>query len=143
MPQVANNELATGFTHYIRVTAADLTTSGYLTSSERLVASVPSGGIVTNAAVILKTALAGASDITISVGITSGTATNLIASTDLDALTKVAYNTGSAVDTEPGYVNNSASAVPIYARFGGTVSSLTAGEFIVALTILDAGALFD
>jgi hypothetical protein len=71
----------------------------------------------------------------------TGTATNLIASTDLDALTKVAYNTGSAIDTEPGLINNTTAAIPVFARFGGTVASLTGGEFTVALTILDPGAI--
>ena len=140
MPQLANQE-SRGFTHSYRITAADLLGSGYLTSSERLVASLPAGGIVTNAAVVVNTALAGASDITISVGTITGTATNLVASTDLDALTKVAYNTGSAVDTEPGLINNTTSAVPIYARFGGTLASLTAGDITIALTILDPAAL--
>ena len=140
MPQLANQE-SRGFTHAYRITAADLLTSGYLTSSERVIASLPAGAIVTNAAVVVNTALAGASDITISVGTVTGTASNLIASTDLDALTKVAYNTGSAVDTEPGLVNNATSATPIYARFGGTLASRTAGDITIALTILDPAAL--
>jgi len=140
MPQLANQE-SRGFTHAYRITAADLLTSGYLTSSERVIASLPAGAIVTNAAVVVNTAMAGPSDLTISVGTVTGTASNLIASTDLDALTKVAYNTGSAVDTEPGLVNNATSATPIYARFGGTLASLTAGDITIALTILDPAAL--
>lgn len=140
MPQLANQE-SRGFTHAYRITAADLLTSGYLTSSERVIASLPAGAIVTNAAVVVNTAMAGPSDLTISVGTVTGTASNLIASTDLDALTKVAYNTGSAVDTEPGLVNNATTATPIYARFGGTLASLTAGDITVALTILDPAAL--
>jgi hypothetical protein len=140
MPQLANQE-SRGFTHSFRITAAELATTGYLTSSEKVVASLPAGGIITNAAVFVQTALAGASDITVSVGTITGTATNLVASTDLDALTKVAYNTGSAVDTEPGLVNNTTAATPVFARFGGTIASLTAGDVIVALTILDPGAI--
>lgn len=140
MPQLANQE-SRGFTHAYRITAADLLTSGYLTSSERVIASLPAGAIVTNAAIVVNTAMAGPSDLTISVGTVTGTASNLIASTDLDALTKVAYNTGSAVDTEPGLVNNTTSATPIYARFGGAIASLTAGDITIALTILDPAAL--
>ena len=140
MPQLVNNE-SRGFTHFFRITGTELATTGYLTSSEKLVASLPSGGIITNAAVVVNTALAGASDITISVGTITGTATNLVASIDLDALTKVTYNTGSAVDTEPGLINNTAAAIPVFARFGGTVANLTGGDFTVALTILDPGAI--
>ncbi len=140
MPQLSSQE-SRGFTHTFRITGTELATTGYLTSTEKIVAQLPAGGIITNAAVFVQSALAGASDITISVGTITGTATNLIASVDLDALTKVVYNTGSAVDTEPGLVNNTASALPVYARFGGTVGSLTAGDFTVALTVLDPGAI--
>lgn len=142
MPQLANQE-SRGFTHAYRITAADLLTSGYLTSSERVIASLPAGAIVTNAAVVVNTAMAGPTDLTISVGTVTGTATNMIASTDLDALTKVAVNSGTAlVNTSTGYVaNNTTSATPIYARFGGTLASLTAGDITIALTILDPAAL--
>jgi hypothetical protein len=140
MPQLANQE-SRGFTHSFKITAAELATTGYLTSSEKVVATLPAGGIITNAAVFVQTALAGASDITVSVGTITGTATNLVASTDLDALTKVAYNTGSAITTAPGLVQNATTSTPVFARFGGTLASLTAGEIIVALTILDPGAI--
>lgn len=140
MPQLTNNE-SRGFTHALKITSADLNTTGYLTSSQKIVGYIPAGGIVTNCAVVVNTAAAGATNITLAIGTTSGTATELIASTDLDALTKVAYNTGTAVDTEPGLVNNTTSAVPIYALFGGTISSLTAGEWLVAYTLLDPANL--
>jgi hypothetical protein len=141
MPQLTTQENSTGFSHFLRFTYEDLKSSSYLTSSEKIVALIPPGGIVTNAAVVLKTAAGTATDITLSVGTTSGTATNLVAQFDLDAMTKVVYNTGSAVDTEPGLVNNTTAAVPIYAKFGGTLSSLTAGEWGIGLTILDPDAL--
>ena len=141
MPQLANQE-SRGFTHSFRITGAELASSGYLTSSQKIVAQLPVGGIVTNAAVFQQTASAGASDLTLSVGTVSGTATNLIAEFDLDANTdKVKFNTGSAVDTEPGLVNATTSALPIFAKFGGTVGNVTAGEWLVCLTILDPGAL--
>ena len=140
MPQLVNNE-SRGFTHFFRITGTELGTTGYLTSSEKLIASLPAGGIITNAAVVVDSALTGASDIGISVGTSTGTANNLITSTDLDALIKVTYNTGAAVDTEPGLINNTTSAVPVFARFGGTVANLTGGQFTIALTILDPGAI--
>jgi hypothetical protein len=140
MPQLSNQE-SRGFTHALKITSTDLNATGYLTSSQKIIGYIPAGGVVTNCAVVVNTAAAGATDITIAVGTTSGTATELIASTDLDALTKVAYNTGTAVDTEPGLVNNTASAVAIYAKFGGTISSLTAGEWLIAYTLLDPANL--
>ena len=140
MPQLLNNE-SRGFTHFFRITGTELATTGYLTSSEKLIASLPAGGIITNAAVVVDSALTGASDIGISVGTSTGIANNLITSTDLDALIKVTYNTGAAVDTEPGLINNTTSATPVFARFAGTVANLTGGQFTIALTILDPGAI--
>jgi hypothetical protein len=141
MPQLANQE-SRGFTHSFRITGAELASSGYLTSSQKTVALLPSGGVVTHAAVFQATASAGPSDLTLSVGTVSGTATNLIAEFDLDANTdKVKFNTGASIDAEPGLVNATGSALPIFAKFGGTVGSVTAGEWLVCLTILDPGAI--
>jgi len=136
MPQLANNE-SRGFTHYFRMTATDLVAAG---TSAKTIGVVPRGGIVTNASVTVISAITGASDITLTLGVT-GTAAGLIASTDLDALTATAYNTGSLVDTEPGYINNTTSPVNIIATLGGTVSSITGGEIVFGLTILDPFAI--
>lgn len=132
MPQLANNE-SRGFTHYFRIAAAELVSGG---TAARTVAQVPRGGIVTNACVTVITPIAGASDITITLGV-AGTAAGFIASTDLDALTATAFNSGTLLDTEPGYVNNTTSAVNVIATLGGTVASITAGEVVIALTILN------
>jgi len=136
MPQLANNE-SRGFTHYFRMTATDLVAAG---TAAKTIGVVPRGGIVTNASVTVITAIAGATDITLTLGIT-GTAAGLIASTDLDALVATAFNTGTLVDTEPGYVNNTTSAVNIIATLGGTVADITAGEIVFGLTILDPFAI--
>jgi len=142
MPQLSNQE-SRGFTHVLKITSADLNTTGYLTSSQKIVGYIPAGGIVTNCAVVVNTAAAGATDITIGVGTLSGTATEFIASTDLDALTKSAFNTGTVlVNSAAGYsINNTASAVPIYAQFGGTIANLTSGEWLIAYTLLDPASL--
>jgi hypothetical protein len=136
MPQLSNQE-SRGFTHYFRMSATDLVAAG---TSAKVIGVVPRGGVVTNASVTVLTAIAGAADITLTLGVT-GTAAGLIASTDLDALVATAYNTGSLVDTEPGYVNNTTAAVNVIATLGGTVASITAGEIIFGLTILDPYAL--
>jgi hypothetical protein len=46
-------------------------------------------------------------------------------------------NSGTLLDTEPGYVNNTTSAVNVIATLGGTVASITAGEVVIALTIIN------
>jgi hypothetical protein len=132
MPQLTNNE-ERGYTHYFRMSAADLVAAG---TTAKVVAQVPRGGVVTNASVTVITPIAGASDITVTLGVT-GTAAGFIASTDLDGLTATAYNSGTLLDTEPGYVNNTTSAVNVIATLGGTVANITAGEVIYCLTILD------
>jgi len=136
MPQLANQE-SRGFTHYFRIPAAELVSGG---TAARTIAQVPRGGIVTNACVTVITPIAGASDITVTLGVT-GTAAGFVASTDLDALTATAYNTGSLLDTEPGYVNNTTSPVAVIATLGGTVANITAGEIVFGLTILDPFAI--
>lgn len=136
MPQLANQE-SRGFTHYFRMAAADLVAAG---TSAKTIGVVPRGGIVTNACVTVISPIAGASDITITLGVT-GTAAGFVASTDLDALTATAYNSGTLLDTEPGYVNNTTSPVSIIATLGGTVANITAGEIVMGLTILDPFAI--
>jgi hypothetical protein len=142
MPQLTNQE-SRGFTHAFKITAADLNTTGYLTSSQKIIGYIPAGGIVTNCAVVVNTAAAGATDITFSAGTTSGSPFEFIANAgaaiDLDALTKANFNTGTVlINTAAGYsINNTASAVPIYVKFGGTIANLTAGEWYVTYTLLD------
>lgn len=132
MPQLSNQE-SRGFTHYFRMTAADLVAAG---TSAKTIGVVPRGGIVTNASVTIISAITGIADITLTLGVT-GTAAGFIASTDLDALVATAYNTGTLVDTEQAYVNNTTSAVNIIATLGGTVASITGGEIVFGLTILN------
>jgi hypothetical protein len=142
MPKLANQE-SRGFTHAFKVSAADLNTSGYLTSTQKIVASIPAGGIVTGCALVNNTPFAGTStDVTFAVGTLSGTATEFLAATDVDSSSfKAAFNTGTVlVNTAAGYsINNSASAVPVYLKVGGTISAagVAAGDWLVLLTILD------
>jgi hypothetical protein len=81
-------------------------------------------------------------DLTLDVGTTAGDPDEFIDALDLDGLTKAAFNTGDVlVNTAAGYaINNTASPVNIIIEpnFTGTV---TAGEWLIALTILDPGAL--
>ena len=147
MARLTNQE-SRGFTHVLKFTAADLNRSGFLTSSEKLIVKLPAGGVITNAALFENVAFAGTStDISFSVGTITGTATNLIAATDIDksagTFVTVAFNTGSAVDTEPGLINNTTGAVDVFLRATGTISAagVSAGEWLVGLTILDPQVL--
>jgi hypothetical protein len=137
MPILSNQETR-GFTHTYKLNYLDAIALG---SSAKAIASIPAGGIVTNAALVVNTASAGASDLTVGVGITTTPTNFIVNTTDLDALTKVVFNTGTALDTEPGYVNNTVDPVTVYIKFGGTVANLTAGDWSVALEILDPAGL--
>lgn len=143
--KLAVQEAAYGFTDIYKLTAAQITALG--TGNQVTVATVPAGGIVTQAAVFETTNFAGtSSDLVLDVGTTSGDPDEFIDALDLDGLTKAAFCTGDGftvggdAGTANGVANNSASALPVKAEvnFTGTV---TGGEWLIALTILNPGAL--
>lgn len=130
-----------GFTDAYVLTAEAITALG--TTGQVTIGSIPPGGVVTRCGVFEKTTHAGTStDLVLDVGTTGADPDEMIDGLDLDGLTKAAFNTGDVlVNTAAGYViNNTASAVPVLAEvtFTGTV---TAGEWIICLEILDPGAL--
>lgn len=139
-----------GFTDAYFLTAEEITSLG--TGGQVQIASHPAGGIVTRVAVYEKTTSAGTStDLVLDVGTTGADPDEFINALDLDGLTKAAFNTGDAfVGTDSGaattsnvingVVNNTASALPIYAEVNYT-GTVTAGEWIICLEILDPGAL--
>lgn len=147
MPQLANNE-SRGYTHFFKFTAADLNNTAFLTSSEKVIAQLPAGGVVTAACLYETIPFTGtATDLSISVGTVAGTSTNMIATTDIDATSGAfieAFNTGTAlVNSGTGYVaNNTYSATPISIRVLGTLTAaaVATGEWTVGLTILDPAA---
>ena len=139
--KVAQQERFNGFTDIYKLTAAEITSLG--TGAQKTIAVLPPGGVVTGAAVFEQVTSAGTStDLLLDVGTTIADPNEYIDSLDLDGLTKAAFNTGSVlVNTAAGYaINNTASPVNIIieTNFTGTV---TAGEWLIALTILDPGVL--
>ena len=91
----------------------------------------------------------GASDLTLDVGTTSADPDEGIDNLDLDGLTKATFNTGDSFAVTAtgatvgpiGIINNTTSAVDVLMELNGTVSSLTAGEWIIAWRQLDLGSL--
>lgn len=144
MPQLSINSGAlAGFTNSYRLTYSKIASTG--TTANLTIGYIPAGGIVDFCAVYLNTAAAGASDITLDVGTTSGDPDDMIDNLDLDGVTKVVFNTGDTFAVTAtgatvgpiGTVNNTTAAVPIYANFGGTVSSLTAGDWTIAWRVIN------
>lgn len=134
-----------GFTDSYRLLYSKIVSNG--ATANLTIGYLPAGALVDMAAVYLNTAAAGASDITIDVGTTSGDPDDMIDNLDLDGLTKAAFNTGDTFAVTAtgstvgpiGTVNNTTAAVPIYANFGGTVSSLTAGDWTIAWRVVNPG----
>ena len=86
---------------------------------------------------------AGASDLTIDFGVTAADPDEFLNADDVDAATQVIWNTGDAfIGTDSGaattsnvvngYANNAASAKNLLMEFNGTLSSLTAGSWVLA-----------
>lgn len=130
-----------GFTDAYVLTAAAITTAA--TGGQIIIGYLPAGGVCTRAAVYEITTSAGTStDLVLDVGTTGADPDEMIDALDLDGLTKAAFNTGDVlVNTAAGYcINNTASALPIYAEvnFTGTV---TAGKWLICLEILDPAKL--
>ncbi len=152
MPALTNPEVSKGFTHVYKFDYLDLQTTGFLSTlgaaNQKIIASVPPGGIVELCAVINLTAEAGTSDLTLDVGVTSSDPDEFIDNLDLDGLTYASFNTGDAsvgtvsgaattTNVVNGYINNTSSAKSVYMEVNGTHASLTAGEWIIGLKITD------
>ena len=152
MPKLSINEAAYGFTNFIKFDYLDLQTSGWLSTigaaNQRKIGSLPPGGIIDLVAVINTVAEAGASDLTLDVGVTAADPDDGIDNLDLDGVTKAAFNTGDnfavtatgATVGPIGIINNTASAVNVLMELNGTVANLTAGEWIIAWRQLDIGS---
>jgi len=144
--KLSNNERSP-FTDIHRFNYLDLQRTGYLSTigaaNQRVIAQVPAGGAVSVACFYEVTGAGTATDITADVGVTAADPDDFIDALDVDGLTKAAYNTGDVLTTSGDdgtlYVNNSTSAVDVLMEINGTISSLTAGEWIIGLNIWDPG----
>lgn len=122
--------------------AANATSSNQVTIGE-----IPAGGAVLFAYAYEKTALTGASDITLDVGTTSGDPDEFIDAWDADSGTPVANSgdlmvQGAGTTTYLGGwlpVKIVTAATDILAEWNGTVASLTAGEVVVIVGVLNPG----
>jgi len=151
MARLTVNEAGTsGYTHVISLSFDDLAkiklgtdpfngeTLG--TAGQLPIASIPAGGAVELAGVFESTALAGATDIVLDVGTTAGDPDEFIDALDVDGMTAPVFNSGD------GFTGNQSQAVPyqaattILAEVGGTTASLTAGNIVIGLRIIDLGS---
>ena len=151
MARLTVNEAGTsGYTHVISLSSDDLAkiklgtdpfngeTLG--TAGQLPIATIPAGGAVEVAGVFESTALVGATDITLDVGTTAGDPDEFIDALDVDAMSAPVFNSGDS------FTGNQSQAVPfqaettILAEVNGTTASLTAGNIVIGLRIIDLGS---
>lgn len=152
MAKLTVNEAGTsGYTHVISLNFSELndikngtnpfTGESLDTATQLPIATIPAGGAVELAGVFASTALVGASDITLDVGTTAGDPDEFIDALDVDGgLSAPVFNSGE------GFTGNQSQAVgyqastSVIAEVNGTTASLTAGNIVIALRIIDLGS---
>jgi hypothetical protein len=136
MAKVSINELG-GFTDVIRLDYNDLKAIG--NGGSLVIAKLPANSAVELAAVANTVDIAGSSTLVIDVGTTSGDPDEFIDALDVDAMTVPVFNTGDQFTS--GYskaVKAVASETEVYVKVtDSAVASLTAGEIVIALRVLD------
>ena len=143
MAKVTVNELGS-FTDYVRLDYNDLIAIG--NGGTRVIASIPAHGAVELVGVANTVDIAGSTTLVIDVGTTLADPDEFINALDVDAMTVPVFNTGdqytlgTATNTSglTQAVKQSASAADIYIKVtDSAVASLTAGEIIIGLRIVD------
>ena len=143
MAKVAVNELGS-FTDVVRLDYNDLIAIG--NGGTRVIAQIPAHGAVELVGVANTVDIAGSSTLVIDVGTTLADPDEFINALDVDAMTAPVFNTGdqytagTATSTSglTQAVKQSASAADVYIKVtDSAVASLTAGEIIIGLRIVD------
>ena len=151
MARLTVNEAGTsGYTHVISLSSDDLAKiklgtdpfngETLSTAGQLPIATIPAGGAVELAGVFESTALAGATDITLDVGTTGGDPDEFIDNLDVDNMSAPVFNSGDS------FTGNQSQAVPfqaettVLAEVNGTTASLTAGNIVIGLRIIDLGS---
>lgn len=136
MSKVAINELG-GFTDVVVLDFNDLIAIG--NGGSRVIAKIPAHGAVELAGVANTVDIAGSSSLVIDVGTTSADPDEFIDALDVDAMTVPVFNTGDQFTS--GYtkaVKAVTSDTDIVVKVtDSAVASLTAGQIVIALRILD------
>jgi hypothetical protein len=151
MARLTVNEAGTsGYTHVISLSFDDLAkiklgtnpfngeTLG--TAGQLPIATIPAGGAVELAGVFESTALAGATDITLDVGTTAGDPDEFIDALDVDALAAPHFNGGESFTGNQSQAVGYQAETSVLAEINGTTASLTAGNIVIALRIIDLGS---
>lgn len=143
MAKVTVNE-GSVFTDYVRLDYNDLIAIG--NGGTRVIAQIPAHGAVELVGIAKTVAVAGTTTLVLDVGTTLADPDEFINALDVDAMTAPVFNTGdqytagTATNTSglTQAVKQSASAADIYIKVtDSAVASLTAGEIVIGLRIID------
>lgn len=146
MAKLTNNERSP-YSDVIRLTAADLIAIG--TGGTRQIATIPAGGAVSLCAVINTVDIVGSSSLVIDVGTTLADPDEFINALDVDAMTVglPTFNTGDVFVQAAGTTTIAGGMLPVGAASASTpvyikvtdaaIASITAGEILIGLEILD------
>ena len=143
MAKVAINELG-AFTDVVSLDFNDLIAIG--NGGTRVIAKIPAHGAVELCGVANTVDIAGSSSLVIDVGTTSADPDEFINALDVDAMTVPAFNTGdqftagTTVSTTglTQAVKPVASETDVYIKVtDSAIASLTAGEIVIGLRIID------
>ena len=140
MAIISNNEAGRGFTDIIRLTYLDLISIG--NGGQQTIATLPAGGSVEVCGVHEATAIAGSTSLVIDIGTTTGDPDEFIDALDVDAMTVPVYNTGDQFtggQSQGGAGAVAADTAIVIEVTDSAVASITAGEIVIGLRILDLG----
>jgi hypothetical protein len=146
MAKLTNNERSP-YSDVIRLTAADLIAIG--NGGTRQIATIPAGGAVSLCAVTNTVDIVGSSSLVVDVGTTLADPDEFINALDVDGMTVglPTFNTGDLFVQSAGTTTIAGGVLPIAAASASTpvyikvtdaaVASITAGEVLIGLEILD------
>lgn len=146
MAKLTNNERSP-YSDVIRLTAADLIAIG--NGGTRQIATIPAGGAVSLCAVTNTVDIVGSSSLVVDVGTTIADPEEFINALDVDAMTVglPTFNTGTSFVQSAGTTTIKGGVLPVAAASAETkvyikvtdaaVASITAGEILIGLEILD------
>lgn len=146
MAKLSNNERSP-FTDVIKLTWEDLKAIG--NGGQKKIARIPAGGAVSLCAVTNTVDIAGTSSLVIDIGTTVADPDEFIDALDVDAMTVglPTYNTGDAFVQSAGTTTIKGGLLPVAAASAATdivievtdsaIASITAGEIVIGLEILD------
>lgn len=149
MAELSNNEKGV-FTHVLKLTFDDLnqiklgtdpfTGLALQTAGQLPIAVKPAGGAVELVGVYESVALTGTADIVFDIGTDASDPDDYINAFNVTTSSAPAFNTGDAFTTSyVQAVDGSNTAENILLEVNGTTASLTAGEVVIGLRIVDLG----